>query len=264
MEKMLVIVFDDETKAYEGSKALKDLDSDGDISVHALTVVKKNQDGTLTSKALDDDFPIREAGGTAIGALIGVLGGPIGVGLGAATGLFAGSMSDLYRAGVNADYLDEVSGKLTPGKWAVVADVSEEWETPVDTRMSALGGTVLRANRVSVEKEQDAQDEAATKAEIAHLKEEQAHAKQEDKAKIQRKIDALNAKNQSRRQKAKQRWDQEKLETEAKIHAMQEKSKKSRADSKVKIDARVAAMRDWLNQPVGGQQQQSVQAQAQK
>ena len=35
MEKMLVAVFDNESKAYEGSRALAQLDADGNIAVHA-------------------------------------------------------------------------------------------------------------------------------------------------------------------------------------------------------------------------------------
>lgn len=35
MEKMLVVVFDDESKAYEGSHALKQLDAEGSITIHA-------------------------------------------------------------------------------------------------------------------------------------------------------------------------------------------------------------------------------------
>lgn len=250
MEKMLVVVFGDDKKAYDASSALKELDSEGSISLHALAVVQKKQDGTLDTKSVDDDLPIRTLGGTAIGALIGLLGGPIGVAVGGSTGLLVGSVADLSRAGVNADYLDEASKQLTPGKWAVVADVSEEWETPVDTKMEALGGTVMRATRQSVEQEQDAKEDAAAKARIAHLKDEQAHAKQEDKAKIQAKIDAENAKLQARKQKSQQRREQEKLETEAKIHALQQKAKTSNEAARKKIDARIESMREWLNQPV--------------
>ena len=111
MQKMLVVVFDDETKAYQGSSALKDLDSDGSISVHALAVAKKNPDGSLTTKDIDDDYPITTLEGTAIGALIGVLGGPVGLALGASSGLLAGSILDLDRADVNADYVDQVTTK---------------------------------------------------------------------------------------------------------------------------------------------------------
>ena len=52
----------------------------------------------------------------------------------------------MRRAGVNAEFLDDVSAKLTPGKWAVVSEISEEWVTPVDTRMEALGGIVFRTH----------------------------------------------------------------------------------------------------------------------
>ena len=244
MERMIVAVFDDETKAYEGSRALRELDAEGSVSVHAEAVVMRNPDGSLVTKEISDDFPIRTAGGTAIGALIGVLGGPIGLGLGTATGALAGYIADLHRAGVNADYVDEVTAKLTPGKWAVVADVSEEWETPVDTSMGALGGSVSRVTRQSVESAQDARDEAALKAEIAHLKEEQSHSEQKDKSKIQAKIDGLNAMLQAKTQKAKERSEQERKEMETKVHALEEKAKKSRSDTKAKIEARIAALRE--------------------
>jgi len=247
---MLVVVFDDETKAYQGSSALKNLDAERSISVHALAVVTKNADGTVTPKQIDGDYPIRTLEGTAIGALVGLLGGPIGVVLGATGGMLVGSTLDLNRADVDADYVDQVSTKLTPGKWVVVADISEEWETPVDTSMATLGGTVFRANRVSIEQEKDAKDEAATKAEIAHLKDEQSKATQENKAKIQNKIDGLNAKLQARQQRARQRYEQRKLETEAKIHALQQKADKSSGENKQKLEARIASLRDWLNQPV--------------
>ena len=144
MERMLVVVFNDESKTYEGSRALNQLDAEGSIAVHAESVVKKNADGTATVKQAEGDFPIRTIGGTALGGLIGLLGGPVGFGIGAAAGAMAGSFGDVYRAGVDEDFLDDVSTALIPGKCAVVADVSEEWVTPVDTRMEALGGVVFR------------------------------------------------------------------------------------------------------------------------
>ena len=43
---------------------------------------------------------------------------------------------------VDTDFLTDVATALTPGKYAVVADVDEDWVTPVDTRMEAVGGVV--------------------------------------------------------------------------------------------------------------------------
>ena len=39
MDRMLVVVFDNENKAYEGKKALLQLDGEGSISVYAYTVL---------------------------------------------------------------------------------------------------------------------------------------------------------------------------------------------------------------------------------
>ncbi len=244
VEKMLVVVFDDETKAYEGSRKLSQLDSEGSVSVHAESVIKKNPDGSVAMKELDGDFPVRTAGGTAIGALIGLLGGPIGFGIGAATGALVGYVADMDRAGVNSDYLADVATKLTPGKWALVSDLDEEWEIPVDSGMEALGGIVFRATREDVEQTQNARDQAALNAEISRLKEEQAQAREEDKAKLQTKINALQAKLQAKMQQAKEQSDMNRKETESKLHALEEKAKKARGDAKAKIESRIASIRN--------------------
>src|SRR5579864_2643503 len=194
MEKMLVVVFENEKKAFEGTRALANLDFEGSIAIHAQAVIQKNQDGTVSMKQAEDDFPVRTVGGTAIGSVIGLLGGPIGLGIGAAAGALAGSIGDLYIAGVNADFLDDVSAVLTPGKCAVVADVSEEWVTPVDSRMEAVGGVVFRSLRTTVEDDQRARDVTEIKEEIAQLKAEHAEERADRKAKLQARIDGLNAK----------------------------------------------------------------------
>ena len=240
MERMLVVVFENELKAYDGSRALKELDSEGSISVHAGAVVKKNDDGTATIKQAGDDFPIRTIGGTAVGSLIGLLGGPIGVAVGAVGGTLTGAIWDMHHAGVNEDFLNEVSLTLTPGKWAIVADVSEEWITPVDTKMEALGGTVFRVTRENVEDDQYARDVAGIKADIAQLKAEHAKARADRKAKLQKKIDNLNTKLQNKLAQAKQKSEQRQKEAKAKVEALEKKAAKAKSDEKAAIEARIA------------------------
>jgi len=89
MEKMLVVVFENEAKAYEGARALNQLDTEGSIAIHAEAVIKKNADRTVSVLQSDGEFPVRTIGGTAIGSLIGVLGGPVGLAIGAVAGSFA-------------------------------------------------------------------------------------------------------------------------------------------------------------------------------
>lgn len=158
MEKMLAVIVDDEAKAYEVSDALDDLVQEGDVSIYEQAIIQKSADGTISTKQSDADVPIRELEGTAIGAMIGLLGGPVGVGIGSVAGGLTGGLRDLHLSEVSEEFIDDVSAMLTPGKFAVIADIDEDedWVTPVDVRMEALGGTVLRAPKKSVEAEQRA------------------------------------------------------------------------------------------------------------
>jgi len=248
MEKMLVVVFDNETKTYEGSRALYQLDSEGNITIHAEAVISKNNDGTITVKQGEGDFPVRTVSGTAIGSLIGLLGGPAGLAVGALAGMMAGSFADLFVAGVDSDFLAEVSNVLTPGKYAIVADISEEWVTPVDTRMEALNGFVFRTARESFEEAQRAREVAELRAEIDQLKAEHARVKAEHKAKLQAKIDQLNTRLQAKLQQARQRSEQIKNETEAKVQALHKKAAKAQGDAKAAIDARVTEIKKQYEQ----------------
>jgi uncharacterized membrane protein len=248
MEKMLVIIFDSESKAYQGSRALAQLDAEGSIAIYAESVIKKNDDGTVTVKQVDGDFPVRTVGGTAIGSLIGLLGGPIGMGVGAAAGALAGSIGDLHVAGVGAEFLDQVTTALAPGKCAVVADVSEEWVTPVDTSMEPLGGVVFRTPRKSFEDEQRARDIAVLRAEIDRLKAEHALASADRNAKIQARLHELGATLQGKFDEAKLRSGQIKSEAEAKIRALQTKAEQSQAEMKAALNARIAQIRNDYEQ----------------
>ena len=243
MEKMLVVVFDNDGKAYEGSRALNRLDSEGSVVIHAEAVISKNPDGKVSVKKAEGDFPVRTFEGTAIGSLIGLLGGPVGFGIGAAAGAVAGGLSDIYAAGVDEDFLREVSDKLTPGKYAVVADLSEEWVTPVDKTMEGLGGVVFRTVKTNFEADQRARDITALKAEISGLKVEHSKAVADRKSNIQAKIDGLNAKLKNKQEEARQRLDQIMSEADAKIKALEKKAAKSRGDAKAAIEAFEAEIR---------------------
>src|SRR4029077_9450449 len=135
MDRMLVVVFDNEVKAYEGKKALLQLDGEGSISVYAYAVLAKHGDGTTSVKQGDDSGPIGTLLGTSFGSLVGLLGGPVGLAIGAGAGVLAGAAVDLNNARIGDDFIDDVSKTLTPTKFALVAEIEEEWTTPVDTRM---------------------------------------------------------------------------------------------------------------------------------
>jgi uncharacterized membrane protein len=217
MERMLVVVFDNEKKAFEGKSALTKLELEGSIGIFAGAVVVKHADGTVSTKNIDDFGPVGSLTGTALGSLIGLLGGPAGVAVGAISGLGLGALYDIDTARIGGDFLDEVSANLTPNKVAVIADVEEDWTTPVDTRMEALGGTVFRRALWEVRETADDRESAAMKADLVQFKSEIKQAKAERHAKLQKKIDALEAKIDARQKRAEERHEAFKARQNAKL-----------------------------------------------
>src|SRR6516225_4473128 len=229
MDRMLVVIFPNESKAYEGRRALQQLDSEGSVSVYAYAVLAKNPDGTATVKQGDDVGPIGTLVGTSLGSLIGVLGGPVGVAAGAAAGMAVGSGFDLNNTRVGADFIDDVQKFLVPPNVALVAEVDEEWTTPVDTRMEAIGGNVFRRSLSEVRDKVDDEDIAAMKADIVQLKAEHAKAQADRKAKLQDKINQLESRIQAKQQQAKARLDAVQRKAQAKVEALKAKAEGAKA-----------------------------------
>lgn len=207
MERMLVVVFDNETKAYQGKSALRQLADEGSIALYASAVILKHADGSVSVKEEAAVPPLATLAGTPTGALIGLLGGPAGVVAGASAGLLIGGLVDFDNLRVGQDFLDDAGRALTPNKVAVVAEVDEEWTTPVDTLMEPLGGTVFRRAMWEVREKADDEEIAAMNADLAQLKAEIAKAHADRKQKLQAKIENLQAKIQAREQKLKQQHE---------------------------------------------------------
>jgi uncharacterized membrane protein len=243
MDKMLVVVFDSETKAYEGSRILRELDAEGSLTLYAVAVVAKDANGTVTVKQAADEGPVGTAVGLLTGSLIGVLGGPVGVAIGAAAGTLGGALYDTAKLGVGEDFLSEVARNLQPGRTAVLAEVWEEWVMPVDSRMEAAGGVVFRRVRGEVVDAQISRDVAALKAEVAGLKAEYQRASGAARAKLQTRIDAAKAKLLTIQERAKAASDAAEKETAAKVKYLQEHVAKAQGEAKTKLEARIAQVR---------------------
>jgi uncharacterized membrane protein len=223
LDRMLVVVFDTEPKAYEGKRTLLQLENEGSIVVFAHAVIGKNAAGDVTVKQSNDPGPLGTVIGTSLGSLIGLLGGPTGLAIGAVTGLFLGNTADLNNARVGVDFIDDVANKMTPGKFAIVAEIQEDWTTPVDTRMEAIGGSVFRRGLSDVADTVDEEEIAAMKAAIAQMKEEHAKARADRRVKLQEKINQLESKIQARLEKAKERRQAAEQRARAKVEILKTK-----------------------------------------
>jgi uncharacterized membrane protein len=243
MNKMIVTVFDDEKSAYKGLKALRELHAEGSLTLNATSVIAKDPSGRINFKQGDDQGPVGTFVGLMTGGLLGIIGGPIGMAVGAAAGTVAGSIYDVTTLGVSDDFVNEVSLNLTPGKLAVVADVNEEWVTPLDTRMDALGGVVFRRARGEFIDAQIERELAAERAEIDALKAEYNQAVGEAKAKLKAKLEATQKRFDARRALIKERVEAFERESEAKIIALQEQAEKATGEIKANLERAIAQAR---------------------
>ncbi|CAG2156406.1 hypothetical protein LMG26411_05238 [Cupriavidus numazuensis] len=228
MDRMLVVVFDDETRAYEGKVALHALADEGSVGIYAEAIVTKNADGTAALNQVGDATCFETLTGTVVGSLIGLLAGPGGMVLGAAAGMGLGACSDLSDLSLGSDFISDVTNAMTPGKVALVAEIEEEWTTPVDLRMEALGGTVLRRSVADVRDKIHDEHVAAMKADLAQMKAEHACAKADRKAKLQAKVEGLEAKVQTQMQNARLRRDAAAVKAQVKADVMAVQAERAR------------------------------------
>lgn len=243
MSKFIVVVFPDETHAYQGTRALKDLHAEGSLALYGMAVIAKDKEGKVSVKEAADAGPLGTAVGALVGGLVGVIGGPLGGLAGTAGGALIGSLSDMFRYGVGEDFVRKVSAELAAGKAALAAEIAENWTAPLETRMEALGGSVLRTWRVDFEDEQIAREMAAIGAELEQLRTEYAQARDDTRAKLKAKVDQGQADLAKVEDRAKARLKALEKETKAKIGALEKQITAAHADARERINQRIAALR---------------------
>jgi len=240
MNKLLVAVFDTESAADAGLKALRSLHASGDITLYATGVLSRDAVGAVSVKKSLDPAGVGTATGLAVGSLIGLLGGPVGVLAGAAAGTVAGAVRDFWVAGVGLDFIEEASRCLLPGKVALVAEVEEEWVIPVDTALEALGARVFRRSRSEVAEAQFDRDIAAIQGEITALESEASQAAGAAKNRLHTQLAAARASLQGTVHRAGQQIDTLKQEAEAKAESLKAQLGQAQGDVKQRIEQRTA------------------------
>ena len=192
---VIAVTFGDDRSAYQALTVLRELDAQNRVGVQEAVVVVRGEDGQVVAKdqIASDELP-GTAGGGVIGLLLGVIGGPIGMLVGGSYGLLVGSMFDVYDAGETETALGAIAETVKPGHPALLAVVDEQSTDVLDAAMTDLGGTVLRRAVVDVEAEIAAAEDAERKAKHEARKELNRARREQDKAAVNTKLDALKAK----------------------------------------------------------------------
>ena len=165
VHNVVVVRFDDPSKAYQALSVLKHCEADGRIGLEAATVVERTPEGDLHMvESTDNVGLVGTASGALIGMLIGVLGGPVGVLVGWGAGAVMGGAFDMDRIESSGEAIGVLGTAIPPKSTAVIASVEEPAVEVIDGEMDKLGGEVTRRPVAEVMDELDAVNEAADAA----------------------------------------------------------------------------------------------------
>jgi uncharacterized membrane protein len=192
---VISVSFDPDSNAYAALTALKELDSQGQLSLEAAAVVTRGDDGQIVVKDRvgSSDFAGAASGGL-LGLLIGIIGGPLGVLIGGTYGLMVGSLFDLDEAEETDSVLSQISASVQPGHTALLAQVSEQSPEVVDAAMAGLGGSVLRRAVDDVEAEIAAAEKAQRDAKREAARELRRGRRERGQQQVHTKVEQLKAK----------------------------------------------------------------------
>lgn len=234
MSKFAVVVFEDEKKAYEGLHALQELHAEGSLTVWGTDILRRDAERRVSIVKRDDQGPLGTGLGMLAGGLVGLFGGPVGAVVGMAVGATAGGVGDLVHLGVSEEFLAAVERDLAPGKFAVIAEIDEEWVVPLDSRMEELGAKVVREERLAFAEDALEKRANARKARFAQLKAEF------DQRKGERARERAGTKAEAMLQKL---LTYEIEDTRWKLEGMAEKAEKRLESAKQELDAKIEALR---------------------
>ena len=251
MNKVIFVSFGTEQKAYEGERALREMHRDGSITLYDTAVVVKQPGGQLVVREEPDAGPIGTFGGMVTGGLIGLLGGPIGAAVGMGTGTLIGAAFDVNRAGIASDFVDAMGTGLAPGDAAVVAEIDEDWQVPLDMRMDGIGGKLLRQTPAQVEDAYYERELETQQRELASLEAEklaQVKASELEKStrtaeKLKAKIDAAQGKLRQKEEEIAAKLQSVKEEAKDKVALLEAQKATATQESRANVDRRLAEVR---------------------
>lgn len=146
MEKFVTLILNSEEQAFNASQDIVNLGKQGEITINELFILTRLDNGEV--KILDvksGKIPYTTSGGM-IGGLLGILGGPLGVLFGITTGLMAGSIGDLIRISKSKKFIDKASKAIPVGQTAILGNIIETWEIPLNTTLKAYNSKITRVS----------------------------------------------------------------------------------------------------------------------
>jgi uncharacterized membrane protein len=247
MNKIVFVSFNNERQAKEGAQAMREVRTN---VLKAGAIIALDPQGKIVVRQSIIERPAATLGGLLLDSLIGLLG-PAAIAIDAGSGALLGAAIDAANAGTTTEFLQTIQKELAAGKTGIIAELDEEWESPIDLRMAPLGGIVFRQPVMQLEDAFFEKEIQARSVELARLEmEKMANAKAAEKresaerdAQLQAKIDATKRKIEEQEKKLIARIQSVSREGQEKIAELHELMGTADAEANVELAHRVDDIR---------------------
>lgn len=248
MSNFVIAIFSDELSAQAGSLAVVDLHRETNATCYGTAIVGLGATGGLVVSRPTDQGSIPLGVGALVDGLVELFDPAFGASaLDGSSARMEEGARDYLRTVVSDETLANFERELTPGKFAVVVEMSEELAATCATRMHELGGIIVRVTRenstadlVSSAKEELGAGVFRWKAERAAIK---ARSMERN---LSHRIDVARAKLRRRSDIARLRQDRVQTEMDAELGALQEQAALATPDVRIRIEQRLGALRNDL------------------
>ena len=139
MHRVMVIVFDNETKSEEGKNELLRLDSEGSISIYGFEVLVKKPDGTVLMTQADGHGTLSPFAKTLLGSLRDSNGS-----IPKQRATITHHPQGASKTETGEEFIYDVMEILVPNRVAIVAEIEEEWPAIVDRCMAPIASAIFR------------------------------------------------------------------------------------------------------------------------
>jgi uncharacterized membrane protein len=144
--ELIIATFEnDENKAEELVKRIKELDKQKALKVVDIAAITRPKEGEVRVIDVGDVKPKKGAVlGAITGGLLGLMVGPVGAIAGAIAGAATGGASaKLLDYGVSNRMIKDIENSLKPGSSAAIVYVEMKWVGQAITRLEELGAEVV-------------------------------------------------------------------------------------------------------------------------
>jgi hypothetical protein len=154
-----------------------------------------------------------------------------------------GAMHEMLQEQRGDSFVEQASGLVPPGGGAVVAEVAEFGQTPLEARMRALGGLVLRDARLEVEYQAALLELQEIRAESGYAWADYEAAVAEAAIKRDKHLAAARARLADRAGRLKLFEDHMQRQTDARIAQLQQQAEQADPEQRADLDRQAVRTR---------------------